>query len=491
MKKALHVLLAGCVLGSLAAAPASESGNHSFASVEAAPAFAFISGTVKDERGAPLAGAVVALHESKHHGKELKRVSTDAKGRFSAGIVPGSYRLRAFAEGFVPRITNVVLDRPAHITQNFALKREDTLVQRRGDSDDYRWIARGAPRHAMNLAEEVDDVVDLDPERVLQSKRAAERTTIHGVAQFVAVGSASRDGYPDASFFGTNFAVSGSFGGNFEMAVIGQRGFGQLAPQRVSAIATMRPSDRHQVTAAIGYGQIALANKIGRAHGVANEVMFDGNTTLAINNQISKTSGTLDQLSVSATVTSQVFQPLLLIYGFDYSRFVGSAANQHDSILPRFAVQYSPTSRLRLNIGVTPGSDHQNQSPENFDTENLQASFATSQAEIAFAGSPILDRSQRFETGLEKIFGEGNSSLEASAFYDLVSGHGVGVLALPLEASPETQHTFQQVANRVTAMNGAARGIRLMYNRRLNEYVTTSVGYSFGRGERFNNEALG
>ncbi|HQR36377.1 MAG TPA: carboxypeptidase-like regulatory domain-containing protein [Blastocatellia bacterium] len=468
----------------------SESGNHSLAVVEAAPAFAFISGTVKDERGAPLSGAVVALLESRHRGKEIKRVSTDAKGRFTAGIAPGTYRLRAYAEGFIPRITNVALDRPAHVTQNFNLKRDDTLVQRRGDSDDYRWIARGAPRHAMNLTEAADDVVDLDPERTLQARRVAEQPTIHGVAQFIAVGSTSSGGYPDASFFGTNFAVSGSFGSGLEMAVIGQRGIGQLAPQRVSAIATYRPSDKHQVIASVGYGQVAFSRQLAHQANATNETMLNGNGPLALNNQITRAADSLDQLSLSATVSSQIFQPLLLIYGFDYSRFVGSAARQHDSILPRFAVQYSPTSRLRVNAAITPGTDHQNESPETFNTENLQASFATSSSEIAFAGSPILDRSQRFESGFEKLFGEGNSSVAASAFYDLVSGHGVGVLALPLEASPENQQTFQQVANRVTAMNGAARGIRLMYNRRFNDNVSASVGYSFGRGEQFDNQAL-
>lgn len=495
MKKALQVLLAGCVLSSFSVTPAlNESGsNRAFAATAAAPALAIVSGTVKDDRGAPLIGAVVALMESRHRGKELKRVSTDAKGRFTAGITPGVYRLRAFAEGFVPRVTNVFLDNTSHVKHDFSLKREDTLVQRRGDSDDYRWIARGAPRHAMNLAEEVDDVVDLDAEKALQADVAANRPVIHGAAQLVAVGSASRAGGPASSFYGTNFAVSGSFGHNFEMAVVGQRGAGQMAPQRLTAMATVRPSDRHQVTAAVGYGQAVLGRKAGTEPDVMGNDVFDGsNPVPALYQNILRagTAESLEQLSVSATVSSQVFQPLLLIYGFDYSRFIGSVARQRDSILPRFAVQYSPTSRLRLNAAITPGSDHQNQSPENFDTENLQASFATSAAEIAFAGSPILDRSQRFETGFERVFGEGDSSVAASAFYDMISGHGVGVLALPLESSPEMQQTFQHVANQVAAMNGAARGVRLMYNRRFNDYVTTSFGYSFGRGERLNNESL-
>jgi hypothetical protein len=133
---------------------------------------------------------------------------------------------------------------------------------------------------------------------------------------------------------------------------------------------------------------------------------------------------------------------------------------------------------------VTPGASDRLNSLEGFNSENIQASFESAPAEVAYSESPILDRSQRFEVGVERAFGDGDSSLEASAFYDLISGHPVGLLALPLEASPETQATFQQVAHQITAMNGAARGVRLIFNRRFSSHVTASAGYSFGRGSR-------
>lgn len=508
MKKAFSVLIASCFAVGLSATPASfgnasnsagfESGSSSSLLAEAAPTVAVVSGTVKDDRGAPLAGALVALSEFKPRGRDVKSVKTDAQGKFSAGIAPGIYRLRATAEGFIAGLTRVNIDRPMRINHDFALKRDDTLVQRRGDSEDYRWISRSVPRHAMNLKEGEEEVVDLSNDAA-RTTTTTPRQSFHGVAQFVAVGSSSRAGQPSADFFGTNFAISGSLGGNFEMAFIGQRGAGELAPQRMVAVATMRPSDNHQVTATIGYGQVALARKLGRETDVMADPVFDGSGALPIHNSApvqslnrsvgSKTS-MLDQLSVSATASWQVFQPLLVIYGFDYSRFVGSAARQHDSVLPRFAVQYSPTARLRMNAAITPGSDHQRQSLENFESENIDASFETSSAEVAFADAPILDRSRRFEIGTERLFSEGQSSVEASAFYDMISGHGVGVLALPLEASPEMQQTFQNVANQVAAMNGAARGVRFMYNRRFNDYASASVGYSFGRGEQLNNAAI-
>ncbi len=501
MKKALSVLIAGCVVAGLAVAPASHGSCASANSmmVEAAPITAVVTGTVKDERGSPLVGALVALIEFKPRGKELRSVKTDAQGKFFAGIAPGVYRLRATAEGFIAGLTRVNIDRPVRVNHDFALKRDDTLVQRRGDSEDYRWVARSVPRHAMNLREgQTEETVDLSNDN--RDRAALPQQSFHGAAQFIAAGSSSRGGYPDADFFGANFAVAGSFGENFEMALIGQRGAGLLAPQRLSAIATVRPTERTQVTAAISYGQVALVNRLGRGLNGTEDFFFDRSNGVTVQNEISLNAlnapattkpKSLDQLSISTTATWQVSQPLLVIYGFNYSRFLGSAARQQDSILPRFAVQYSPTSRLRVNAAVTPGSDYQRQSPETFNTENLDASFETSTAEIAFADGPVPDRSQRFETGIERLFGEGRSSVEASAFYDMISGHGVGVLALPLEASPEMQQTFQQVAHRVAAMNGAARGVRLMYHRRFNDYVTASAGYSFGRGERFNNTDLG
>ena len=39
-------------------------------------------------------------------------------------------------------------------------------------------------------------------------------------------------------------------------------------------------------------------------------------------------------------------------------------------------------------------------------------------------------------------------------------------------------------------MNGAARGVRVMLNRRLNGHVTASAGYSFGRGSRLDNAPI-
>ena len=473
MKRAINVLIAGCLLGALAPSSFNTSTSGGLA-VEASPALAFVTGTVRDERGTPLTGATVAVLEPRPGGKEIKSARTDGQGRFLASVLPGAYRIRALAEGFIPKSTRLILNRSAKISYDFQLKKDNTLVQKRGDSDNYRWISLGAPGHVLRLNEDAKEEV-VDPSNDAPQKRLlATQSSFHGMAQFVAVTSSAPAGLPAPDFFGTNFAVSGSMGGNFEMAFIGQRGVGDLAPQRLVAVATVRPAAAHQITAMVGYGQVGLSG-MRRSAPRLDQTSPD---------RILSDRILLDQISVSATDSWQVLRPLLLIYGFDYSRFVGSI-NDRDSVLPRLAIQYSPSARLRVNAAVTPGASERLNSLEGFSSENIQASFESAPAEIAGSGVPILDRSQRFELGVERSFGDGGDTLiEASVFYDLISGHGVGVLALPLEASPETQATFQQVAHQVTAMDGAARGVRVMFNRRLNGHMTASAGYSFGRGSR-------
>jgi len=494
MKRAVHFSVIGCILLAMAATPNALS-LLAPSKVEASPALAFVSGTVKDESGSPLAGAIVALFEANIGGKVIRSMKTDTHGKFTTGVEPGNYRLRAEAEGFKPMFTRISLDRADKLTYNFSLKRSDTLVEKRGDREDYRWIGRSVPRSVLHVQdpdlEAENKPADLDK---VEDRFTEYRPSFHGVAQFLAVSSSARAGWPAANFFGTNFAISGSLGGNFEMALIGQGGAGEAAPQRVAAIATMRPHANHQITASVGLGQMTVLRPLRNEDDPAGE--FDSPLApraaagLPNVSNPANTSRSLNQLSLSAVDSWQVFRPLLIVYGFDYSRFMGSMRKQRESVLPRLAVQFTPSARTRISAAVTPGADDELRAAEGFNSENIHAPFEAQPAEVALSGDPVLDRSRRFEFGMERLLGDGSSSIEATAFYDVISGHGVGVLAVPLEASPETQAAFQQVAHQVAAMNGAARGIRVVYSRRLNDYLTAAVGYSFGRGERFNEAAL-
>jgi hypothetical protein len=100
---------------------------------------------------------------------------------------------------------------------------------------------------------------------------------------------------------------------------------------------------------------------------------------------------------------------------------------------------------------------------------------------IAFDdGRALVERSRRLEFGVERVL-DNNSSIEATAFFDTTDGRGVGLLNMPLGAFAGEQGTeLLSVANQ----QGAARGLRVVYARRIGSYLKTSAGYSFGRGQQ-------
>jgi hypothetical protein len=452
MKKTISYFVTSCIVSACLLLPPTMNSNTS--SVEAAVAMALISGTVNDDSGKPLAGAIVALFTAQPGqtigGSLLRNLTTDGSGKFQTNVAPGMYRVRAVADGFRPTFTLITLDAANKITHNFSLRRTGTLIEKRGDKGDYRWIGRSVPRSILHYEEESLE------NSVVQYVAPKPKSEFHGIAQL----TSSQAG--DANFFGANFALSSSFGDNIEVALIGQIGRGEAAPQSIRAIASMRPKANHQVTTSVGFGQTVLRE--------------------------GKQNRTLDQFSFAAVDQWQVADPLVLILGFDYSSF-GNFGKGKDSILPRVGVQFTPNSRTHLNASLTPGANESNQSREGFESENIQTRFEMQSQELALnnRNEALMDRSRRMEAGIERILGEdGNSSLAVAAFYDVISNHGVGVLSLPLEASPEAQNAFQEIARNVVAMNGGARGMRVMYAKRINDYVTASAGYSFGRGERIN-----
>ena len=76
------------------------------------------------------------------------------------------------------------------------------------------------------------------------------------------------------------------------------------------------------------------------------------------------------------------------------------------------------------------------------------------------------------------------SSVEVMAFFDTVSGHGVGLLAIPVDRI-EDDPTFSTAQQK-----GRARGLRVVYNRRINNIFDSSFGYAFGEGQQLDGRAI-
>src|SRR6185436_3028254 len=106
---------------------------------------ATVTGTVRDDKGAPLAGALVQL--IREGAKQIiTKTYTAADGSFTARIPAGKYSLKAIAAGFGEVLFESVQVNPsAEIAYRFNLEPANsprTLVNQRNDKDNVKWTLR-------------------------------------------------------------------------------------------------------------------------------------------------------------------------------------------------------------------------------------------------------------------------------------------------------------------------------------------------------------
>jgi hypothetical protein len=441
---------------------------------------ATITGAVIDNKGNPVSGALISLLRD-GASKIIKQTRSDAAGRFSARVSPGRYGIRAIAAGFNEVVFSSVEVRASQeLVYRFNLEpvgSGNTLPERRKDRDDVKWTLRSAQtRRSIFQAQEGEDA---DIQAILGREPAADAETpadgvtpdaagtevsnsqsqsrVQGVVETYVSGNAFGPSYP-----GLNFALAASPNDRIELVFAGQTTAGGNGPQRFEASTQVRAGLRHRLELSLGTAR----------YGEPVWISTSDNRPAAANARPG-------QVSVRAIDEWIVRDGIVVVLGLDYSRFLGDGGAH--AIDPRIGIQYDVNARTRLRAAYAPGGDENNvQSVAAF--EGLQVPFRDAgRRPVAYVdGRAVMDRSHRLEFGVERVI-DNRSSLEGAAFFDTTLDRGVGLLNTPMTAfSGVTGQTFIDVANQ----QGASRGIRLVYTRRLSRMWTASGGYSFGRGQR-------
>jgi hypothetical protein len=426
-----------------------------------------ITGTVRDNHGLPLAGAVIQL--IRQGNKVVKETYSAADGSFSAKIPAGRYSLKAMANGFSEVLfSSVTVNPSAEIAYRFNLEplgAGRTYPEQRNDRDNVKWRLRAAQSQrsifqnregadptiaAVEAAQAADEVVATGGAPADDTDRARPQGVVETYF-------AAASGPFGATYQGLNFAVALPASDQIDLIFAGQTGVGEFAPQRIEATARMRVNDRHRVALTTGAAQLSSFGSSPENHQSQN----------------------LGQISVRAVDEWIVRDGFVVLLGLDYSRFFG--AGNASSLAPRLGVQYDANARTRVKAVYQPMTDGLDlQSSSHFESGNVTFRQPGVQPVAYVSGRAVMARSRRFEVGLERELSN-RSSVEASAFMDMTSGRGVGLLATPVTAfSGEAGNQMIQVANQ----QGSARGMRVVYSNRLNHVWNASAGYSFGRGQR-------
>src|SRR5215211_6974514 len=121
---------------------------------------ATITGTVRDNRGNPLPGALVSL--VREGVKTVQEARTDREGNFIAKVLPGRYGIKAIATGFSEVVfTSVDVKAQQELVYRFNLEPVgygNTLPERQRDRDDVKWTLRSAQaRRSIFQAQEGED----------------------------------------------------------------------------------------------------------------------------------------------------------------------------------------------------------------------------------------------------------------------------------------------------------------------------------------------
>ena len=433
---------------------------------------ATITGIVRDSSGNPLAGALVSLLKEGAD-QIVKQTRSAADGTFTARVAPGRYDLRAVADGFNEVVFSAVRVKSSdELVYRFNLEpvgSGKTLPERRKDRDNQKWVlssahsrrsifqAQEGENQAIAGIEQRDDSAVETPssgdEIAMMEAPVDGVTPVHG--QGIVETYASTSAGPFAhEFMGLNFAYVQPAGKNLDLIFVGQTGVGPGAPQRLETTARYRANQKHTVNVSAG-------------------AMFLNNLRLP-----GSASRGLGQVSMRAIDEWIVKDGIVLVLGLDYSRFVGSS-NAH-SVTPRFGLQYDANAKTRLKVAYAPGSDDSNiQDTESF--EGTQVEFKQGGQPIALArGRGAIEKTRRLEFGVERVLNN-ESSVEAMAFFDTTSGRGLGILASPASAfGSEAGAGLISVASQ----QGSSRGMRLVYNRRINRVLNAAAGYSFGQGQQ-------
>lgn len=419
---------------------------------------AVIKGVVRNEGGDPIADATVAIFRA-GTSSLLKQVQSEADGSFFARIAPGTYSVLAVAQGYNPvTLSDVEILQSAQLVYGFKLERAgsgNTLPEKRIDRNNPKWVRRSSVLsrsiYQNNEGDGPETAVKAEPDENTSTERKGQ-----------SIAETYFSGTDQGSYAGLNFATFLPVNESTDLVFLGQTGTGNIAPQRLEARVTFRPSDKHQLRGNVAFGKL----------GKIKDLTYGPST--------------LSQFNLSATDEWRVREGVILVFGLDYAQFVGAGSDS--SLTPRLGLQYDLDARTRLSSAFTTQNTDQRDWSRTIELENAQVVFREpfSVEDLAIEnGKPVMNRSSRFEIGIERVL-DNQSNLSANFFADAIYDRGVGLVTSTALENSDATLPDRFVANQ----QGNTKGFTLVYNRRFNGFVSASAGYSAGIGLRLSEKAI-
>lgn len=418
-----------------------------------------IKGVVRDHSGLPISDASVAIFHS-GTSKLLKQVASAADGSFFAKIVPGTYTVLAVAQGFNPvTLYGVQVSRAAELTYGFNLEPAGagkTLPEKRLDRNSSKWRIRAAQSQRSVYQNREGEIPSLTGSNNDADPAEAEDRTSGRKGQTIV--ETYYSGFDRGGYAGVNVGSVVPIGDSSSLAVAAQASTVH-GPQRLEVGLKMLPASDHQLrfnTSVANLGNLAVGSE----------------------------ERSLGQFSFQMMDEWKVREGIILVFGLDYSRFIG--AGDDFSISPRLGFQYDINSKTRFRSAFTTETEERSWSNV-IDLEGNNITFrepAGVEDLLVVNNKPKLNKMRRMEFGIERVL-DNRSSVDANIFFDTTPTRGVGINSFAFNTLGSGG--FEEF---VADQQGRTQGIRVVYTRRLGGPFTVSTGYSFGNGQKLSVEGL-
>lgn len=418
-----------------------------------------IKGIIRDDGGNPIADATVAIFKAS---RILKQVRSSADGSFVAKILPGTYTIFAVAQGFNPvTLADVQISSTSQLTYGFKLERAgsgNTLPEKRLDRNNPKWVIRSA-QTSRSIYQNSEGENPIANGRVTIEETAEATPAESNKRGSSSVAETYFAGSERGAYAGVNFATLLPVSEDADIVIAAQTGVGRNAPQRLEVQAKFNAAENHRIRLNSSIFSLGSFISDGEEKGVG-------------------------QFSVQATDEWKVREGVIVVVGVDYSRFVGAADDF--SISPRLGLQFDLNAKTRFRSAYTTHTEERTWSNavELEDTQVIFREPVAIEDLVLESGKPVLNKSNRFEFGIERVL-DNNSSIEANAFFDSTFDRGVGMTSMPFNSG-----LGAEFAEFVGNQQGNSRGFRIVYSRRLNGRFSTAAGYSFGQGQKLSDEAI-
>ena len=428
-----------------------------------------VGGLVRDERGVPQMGAVIALLTPE--GRPIKRVFSDYRGIFKVeNLFPGDYSIRVTLDRFLPLLKqHIRIESGRKTILDVNLRGVFASLQMlfpdggeiRDMSDDWKWVLKTASTTRPVLrflpSEERREM------HTVMRKVAGNFSDTRGYAQVSAGGGARQSGLANETDLGTAFAVATSLLGNNDLMFSGNLGYGSTTgtpsagfhtsfSRQMGAMAPEVSVTVRQLQAPVLAGQAIF----GSSHDQNRAVL----QTLTL--------GFEDKVDLGETVRFE--------YGFLYESV--SFINRLDFVSPYGRLIYKLGANREIQLRYASGVPQTTEPATGGEALRQQVSTLGLFPRVALHdGRATVQRTEHMEVAYREKIGE-KGMLEVAAYQDSLSD--AAVTALVPGGHFADGNILPDLFSKSSTLNAGlhrSKGYRVSYARELRDHLQAAIGY--------------